>query len=164
MQARALNPSARDFASPLAKEMSAMANRQRFDELARAAATESLGALVRMSFALALLFPLVTLTRLARQSDRLVTVTNEDLCYAAGGYLVEVQARPVQDWCCVCQDANGAICTKAAPKAVFSATDRVGRLGAQAVTCLLAGDKPAAGCTATCVSIPVRKSFTGFGG
>jgi hypothetical protein len=141
-----------------------MATTKRFDAIAKASVTASFSELFVTGLGLALLVPFVALTRLTRQVHRLDPVKTEDTCYAAGGYVVEVENRPITDWCCVCEDSKGAICVDAAPKAQYAATDHIGRFRAQSVTCLLAGDKPAAGCTAICVQIPVRKSFSGFGG
>lgn len=138
-----------------------MGTSKRFDEIAKRVASETVGELLITGLSTVLILPILTLTRFVRQSTRLVPVTNEDACYAAGGYVVEIQSRPITDWCCVCENANGAICPSAAPKAVFEASDRIGSLRARAVSCLLAGDKPAIGCTATCVPISIRKSYTG---
>lgn len=141
-----------------------MSTSNRFDAISKASVTASLREMLVTGLWLTSFAQLLTLTRLQQQSSRLGSVTSEKSCYAIGGYVVEVESRPIRDWCCVCEDAKGAICTDAAPKAVFNATDSIGRFQARSVACLLAGDKPAPGCTATCMEIPVRASFSGYGG
>lgn len=141
-----------------------MSMSNRFDAIAKASVTASLREMLVTGLWLTSLAPLLSLTRIHQQSNRLAAVTSEASCYANGGYVVEVESRPIRDVCCVCEDAKGAICADAAPKAVFSASDLIGRFQAQSIACLRAGDKPAPGCTAACTAIPVRASFSGFGG
>jgi hypothetical protein len=128
-----------------------------FDARTRALARPTgRGGLFTLWLHLALTGPLLVLLRILRIEPGSSPLSSENACYAAGGYVVEMQSRPILDYCCFCRTSSGAICKDAAPKALYNATDKVGRGAVRDVACLLAKDSPASGCTATCRAMPVR--------
>jgi hypothetical protein len=81
---------------------------------------------------------------------------DEKACYADGGYIVEIGARPVVDQCCICRNVAGRQCPDVAPKMLFAAADRIGRGSVTSIVCLAAGDVPVSTCTPTCRSLTRR--------
>jgi hypothetical protein len=128
-----------------------------FDSQTRAfAQTAPRGGLFLLWLHFAFVGPLLVLLRVLRIQPGSTPLSSENACYAAGGYVVEIQSRPVLDYCCFCKTSAGAICKDAAPKALFNAGDKVGRGAVVDVACLRAKDARASDCTATCREMPVR--------
>jgi hypothetical protein len=128
-----------------------------FDAKTRAFARSAPGGgLFLLWIHLAYFGPLLVLLRMLRIEPGSIRLSSESACYSAGGYVVEIQSRPVVDYCCFCRTAAGAICKDAAPKAVYGSGDRTGKGLVLDVSCLRARDTKATDCTATCQEMPVR--------